>query len=476
MESDKIQQAIANNQFMDILKNMSVDELKELKSDGIKNSEFWNREIKNEEQYIKNVKKAKNKSLDSLERFKGWIFAEYASKKLNNSGFFIDNENEISKDIDKNILNKNILKNMLEMKVMTQLSFLTGFFNYNGKYFMLNNNLLSLLRSTDTKIEYQNVPYKHIFLETSGLIINNIELLGISILNRCYTEDNDSGVLEIIAYGIDLNDNNHIWQYAYINENESLQKSDVIAKTVFHEIKDQEWISKNDTISLIEQIKLIVINFLNFTNHQDVELIINSNKLLRESRVAKGRLGVPDTISINLTGKLKRYINESMEQNEKAWELGHRFWVRGHWMEFKHDRYKNKQGQKTWVLPYIKGSGELIKKDYYIGEKEQCWAHEAEMIKIIKELYPEYEVKKHDRTTLNGLEIDCYIPELKLGFEYNGKQHYEHVEIFHKTIEDFEKQKERDIEKMKRAKEKGIKIVVIRFDEAVTKEVIEAKL
>ncbi len=27
-------------------------------------------------------------------------------------------------------------------------------------------------------------------------------------------------------------------------------------------------------------------------------------------------------------------------------------------MEFKHPRYKNKQGQKTWILPYIKGKEE----------------------------------------------------------------------------------------------------------------------
>jgi len=98
------------------------------------------------------------------------------------------------------------------------------------------------------------------------------------------------------------------------------------------------------------------------------------------------------------------------------------------------------------------------------------------MIKIIRELYPEHEVKKHDRTTLNGLEIDCYVPALKLGFEYNGLQHYEQVKIFHKTIEEFEAQKSRDIEKMKRADAKGIKIIVVRYDEAVTKEVIQEKL
>ena len=156
--------------------------------------------------------------------------------------------------------------------------------------------------------------------------------------------------------------------------------------------------------------------------------------------------------------------------------MGCRFWVRGHWMNFQSIRYKNKRGQKTWVLPYIKGKGELIKKDYYIGEKEQCWENEKHMIEIIRALYPEYKIESHNRTTLDGLEIDCYIPELKLGFEYNGEQHYNHIKIFHKTIEEFEAQKQRDIEKLKRAKTKGIKIITIRYNEAVTADVIQTKI
>jgi len=218
-----------------------------------------------------------------------------------------------------------------------------------------------------------------------------------------------------------------------------------------------------------------ISNLHSLMNHPDVT-IIKKEYFNNKKRQERGQTTIPIKHFINLTGKLKRYMNEVSEQNEKAWELGHRFWVRGHWMEFKHERYKNKQGQKTWVLPYIKGKGELVKKDYYVGEKEQCWEHEKQMIKVVQELYPQNKIEKHNRTVLDGLEIDCYIPELKLGFEYNGLQHYEHVEYFHKTKEDFEAQKDRDVEKLKRAEEKGIKIITIRYDEAVTKEVIEAKL
>lgn len=46
---------------------------------------------------------------------------------------------------------------------------------------------------------------------------------------------------------------------------------------------------------------------------------------------------------------------------------------------------------------------------------------EIELCEFIKSVLPEHvEIKESDRTVLNGREIDCYIPELNIGFEYNG--------------------------------------------------------
>ena len=58
----------------------------------------------------------------------------------------------------------------------------------------------------------------------------------------------------------------------------------------------------------------------------------------------------------------------------------------------------------------------------------------------------------------------------------NGQQHYEHIECFHKTIEEFKAQQERDIEKNKRAIEKGIKLITIKYDEPLTEEHLKERL
>lgn len=349
-----------------------------------------------------------------------------------------------------------------------------------SRYFNLNKDISQLLLNTKNKIEFKEMPFNNIFVD-----MNFFDGLIEGILISLLINNKDGKIKKDIHVHLRWNPKSIKKDYSHEKLFSSFRMNSIqsgfVEKPFFtgpvdFNKEDKKYLGSLINSGNIEKIALFVCNLLDVLNHPEVEIIEGKEWFNNDKRKERGQPPIPQNFSINLTGKLKKYINKTSQQNEKAWELGHRFWVRGHWMEFKHARYKNKQGQKIWVLPYIKGKGELIKKDYYIGEKEQCWENEKQMIKIIRELYPKHEVKTHDRTTLDGLEIDCYIPELKLGFEYNGKQHYEHVKIFHKTIEDFKKQKERDIEKMKRAKNKGIKIITIRYDEAVIKDVLSKKL
>ena len=64
---------------------------------------------------------------------------------------------------------------------------------------------------------------------------------------------------------------------------------------------------------------------------------------------------------------------------------------------------------------------------------------------------------------LEGLELDCYNKELKLAVEYNGIQHYQHTEFFHKTLEEFEKQQERDALKARLCKQNDINLIIISY-------------
>lgn len=63
----------------------------------------------------------------------------------------------------------------------------------------------------------------------------------------------------------------------------------------------------------------------------------------------------------------------------------------------------------------------------------------------------------------NKLEIDCYNAKLKIGLEYQGKQHYEYVPFFHKSIKDLERQKEHDQIKRDLCRKRGVLLIEIKY-------------
>ena len=96
---------------------------------------------------------------------------------------------------------------------------------------------------------------------------------------------------------------------------------------------------------------------------------------------------------------------------------------------------------------------------------------------IVKNLFINYEVIK-TQSVLNGwaLELDIYIPELKLAFEYNGEQHYEWVKFFQKTEEEFKYLQYKDRCKKKLCKQEGITLIIIKYDEDLSEQLVLSKL
>jgi hypothetical protein len=64
--------------------------------------------------------------------------------------------------------------------------------------------------------------------------------------------------------------------------------------------------------------------------------------------------------------------------------------------------------------------------------------------------------------TNKGIELDGYNKDLKLAFEYNGKQHYEKIGYW-QTDESFSKQQERDTTKERLCIEEGINLIIIPY-------------
>ncbi len=69
---------------------------------------------------------------------------------------------------------------------------------------------------------------------------------------------------------------------------------------------------------------------------------------------------------------------------------------------------------------------------------------------------------KNPETNCN-LELDGYCDDLKLAFEYQGKQHYEFIEHFHKSEEIFEYKQNLDRLKLKLCKMNEISVILIPY-------------
>ena len=104
-----------------------------------------------------------------------------------------------------------------------------------------------------------------------------------------------------------------------------------------------------------------------------------------------------------------------------------------------------------------------------IGYKKESRG-ERECRRVLEKIFKREFIKSRPKFLNNpvtggkyNLEIDCYNEELKLGLEYNGRQHYEYSSFFHKNKEDFLNQKYRDIIKKNMCKDNNVILIEVPY-------------
>lgn len=105
-----------------------------------------------------------------------------------------------------------------------------------------------------------------------------------------------------------------------------------------------------------------------------------------------------------------------------------------------------------------------------------AWVSETMLFNIVKGLYPNEEIIRHHRPQwLEGLELDIYLPNLNIGLEYQGIQHFQAIEHWGGQ-DQLNKQQEHDSRKKKICKELGVRLVCINYDEPMSAEYISMRI
>ena len=107
---------------------------------------------------------------------------------------------------------------------------------------------------------------------------------------------------------------------------------------------------------------------------------------------------------------------------------------------------------------------------------EYRWKSEELMLECVKKVFKNRKVIHQYRPYFLGQQTyDVFVCGENIAFEYQGKQHFEPVDIFGGK-EGLENNKKRDLRKAKISKENGIKLIYINYWEDVTVDLIINKL
>lgn len=113
----------------------------------------------------------------------------------------------------------------------------------------------------------------------------------------------------------------------------------------------------------------------------------------------------------------------------------------------------------------------LLGLDWVRRPNKKMSRGQAALTSILKKILPSEEIVNEYHIG-ERLRVDIYCPKYNLGIEYHGRQHFEHISMFHETYDDFLRAKQRDERKIELCRNLGISLVVFKYTDKLTEDVV----
>ena len=244
----------------------------------------------------------------------------------------------------------------------------------NCKIFRLDSDIKRMLMLTKTPIKSSelNLPFEQIFLDVEftkkelaelGFDIRFDTIVGVMFAKGVLQHDKLGEVGTDLRISMLSIDRTQSW-FDSFNTNCNITSDDLLDVNVrIQTVETSDKVAKN-------AIHKLVLNFLNFINSTDVEIIESVTPLkTNRKRLSKGKFAIPNQYRIELSDRLKRYIHQLNAGGHFSYNYS--FWIRGHFRTFRSSFYKKMQGKRKFIPPFVKGKGILIDKWYDVHKGEE---------------------------------------------------------------------------------------------------------
>jgi hypothetical protein len=243
-------------------------------------------------------------------------------------------------------------------------SMLQNYF-FNGKVFSMTQPVYDLLQNTKNKVFLRKHPF-YVFAIDQKV---KTKYEGLNILFTIFFEvsanNKEPTGCNYLVLGMDERDKSEYCVKGHINN-------------PLKNIPETEVFSKEELIEIHRKVRELYSNFLDYLNHPYSKQTIYKLSYNNSKRIKRGKFPNQDKIIIDIKPEFfdVRRIGEKKDKNP----FQYKFWVRGHFKHFRNkERYKriyslsktdlekemlfyNGDFISKWVVPYIKGTGQLKEK------------------------------------------------------------------------------------------------------------------